>query len=226
MKYFKLDYQSIFENRQSPLGDANGELVPNGKAYFDRMGYDINEIIPDAPVFDYFYLKSFGKKEDWEWRVQDIHGFMGVGSIMTAYFISDRFKKILEQFVISKSYHFYPSKLLYKGVKLDYWVFQYAVNPIQNIILEKCIFNVVDENIEIKNIQNWEEFLEIKNKYLEDSFKKIELIKGYYNIDFDFLYNRIAGDVLVSDRLKTAIETAGLEGFIFTEVSYEVVIEV
>jgi hypothetical protein len=224
MKYFKLEYQMFFQNKPH-IGDANGELVPNGQYYFDRMGMSTYEIILDAPVFDYFFLESFGKKADWEWRVQDIHGFIGEYPTGGCFFISDRFKKILEQFVIGKSYHFYASKLLYKGVKLDYWVFQYAVNPIQNIILEKCIFNVVGENIEIKNINTWDQFLEIKNNYLEDSYKEIELVKGFYNIDFDFLFNRIGGEKIVSERLKTAIETAGLEGFLFTEVSYEVVIE-
>ena len=45
------------------------------------------EIITDAPIFDYFHLQSFGEKKDWEWRLQDVHGGMGVVKSTIAVFI-------------------------------------------------------------------------------------------------------------------------------------------
>ena len=56
MKYYKIDYKGIFEEENKVLGQANGEFVPNGAFYFDRIGN--GEIIEDAPVFDYFHLQS------------------------------------------------------------------------------------------------------------------------------------------------------------------------
>ena len=60
MKYYKIDYKGIFKEENKVLGQANGEFVPNGAFYFDRIRKD--EIIEDAPVFDYFHLQSFDKK--------------------------------------------------------------------------------------------------------------------------------------------------------------------
>lgn len=60
MKYYKIDYKGIFKEENKILGHANGEFVPNGAFYFDRIGN--GEIIEDAPVFDYFHLQSFDKK--------------------------------------------------------------------------------------------------------------------------------------------------------------------
>ena len=64
MKYYKIDYKGIFEEENKVLGQANGEFVPNGRFYFDRIGN--GEIIEDAPVFDYFHLQGFDKKNFWE----------------------------------------------------------------------------------------------------------------------------------------------------------------
>ena len=60
MRYYKIDYKGIFKEENKVLGQANGEFVPNGAFYFDRIGKD--EIIEDAPIFDYFHLQSFDKK--------------------------------------------------------------------------------------------------------------------------------------------------------------------
>ena len=60
MKYYKIDYKGIFEEENKVLGQANGEFVPNGAFCFDRMRK--REIIEDAPIFDYFHLQSFDKK--------------------------------------------------------------------------------------------------------------------------------------------------------------------
>ena len=60
MKYYKIDFKSIFEEENKVLGHANGEFVPNGAFYFDRIGK--REIIENTPIFDYFVLKVLIKK--------------------------------------------------------------------------------------------------------------------------------------------------------------------
>jgi len=52
----------------------------------------------DAPIFDYFHLQSFGEKKDWEWRLQDVHGGMGVYPSGAFWYISDKLKSLLEKF--------------------------------------------------------------------------------------------------------------------------------
>ena len=117
MKYYKitdisLDLEQKSKGLVADVPSANGEFVPNGRCYFDTIGN--GEIIEDAPVFDYFHLQSFGKNKDWEWRLQDVHGFMGVGSIIAGWYISDKLKSLLEKFRIAPKYHFYETRLLYK----------------------------------------------------------------------------------------------------------------
>ena len=87
MKYYKitdisLDLEQKSKGLVADVPSANGEFVPNGAFYFDRMRK--REIIEDAPIFDYFHLQSFGEKKDWEWRLQDVHG--GMGGIQVVHF--------------------------------------------------------------------------------------------------------------------------------------------
>ena len=126
MKYYKIDYKGIFKEENKILGQANGEFVPNGAFYFDRMRK--REIIEDAPVFDYFHLQSFDKRKFWEWRLQDVHGGMGVYPSGAFWYISDKLKSLLEKFKIAPKYHFYETRLLYKDEKFKYWIFQFPVD--------------------------------------------------------------------------------------------------
>jgi hypothetical protein len=81
MKYYKITDETIDLEQKSKglvadVPSANGEFVPNGKEYFDRIGK--GEILYNTSVFDYFHLQSYGIKDDWDWRLQDVHGGMGL----------------------------------------------------------------------------------------------------------------------------------------------------
>jgi hypothetical protein len=232
MKYYELEYRHFLDkndgNKRRQIGEANGEKVPNGKHYFDRMGD--GEIIKDAPVFDYFYLKSFDKPQFWEWHLQDIHGFIGEYPTGGARYISDRFKKLLEKFHIAKGFWFYPTKLLYKGKKMDYWIFQYATidKGIDNksyLNYQKSEFLDADQNSLI-SVTNYDEFIAKRRQIQNDSEYEKDLItkKIVLNQDVDFipLYGIINSGIIISERLKKAIEVAGLEGFEFLELEYVV----
>ncbi|WGU68982.1 hypothetical protein QIU19_03590 [Capnocytophaga canimorsus] len=138
MKYYKLKMKRRFEEEDKVLGHANGEFVPNGAFYFDRIGE--GEIIENAPVFDYFHLQSFGEEKDWEWRLQDVHGYMGEYPTHCIWYISDKLKTLLENFKIAPKYHFYETRLLYKGEKLKYWIFQFPIDYFLNVNYEKSFF--------------------------------------------------------------------------------------
>jgi len=206
------------------LGHANGELVPDGKEYFNRMGkIGKSVVIHDAPVFDYFYLESFGPKKDWEWRLQDVHGFIGEYPATASWFISDKCKKVLEQFYIAPHHYFYASKLLYKGKRLDYWIFQFPIAPLENYRFEESKFYYEHNNQRNEIlISEQEEFLSIRRKLsLEDNIElkcsKITL-KGNY----DLVYILPSGGRLASFSLRQSIESSGLQGFLFSELDYEV----
>ena len=220
MKYYKTKIKRIFDKENKILGQANGEFVPNGAFYFDRMRK--REIIEDAPIFDYFHLQSFDKKNFWEWRLQDVHGFMGVGSIITGWYISDKLKSLLENFKIAPKYHFYETRLLYKGEKFKYWIFQFPIDYFLNINYEKSFYSIPDENI-LLNFKNREEFLAAYKEEFRKTKKKLITKKICYLQSYDLVANDT--DILCSEHLKQAIEENGIIGFEFFDIDYEVVEE-
>ncbi|WP_320053093.1 hypothetical protein [uncultured Acetobacteroides sp.] len=218
MRYYRVKIVSIFNTPEGVLGHANGEYVLDGKQYFYRMGK--GEVVMDAPVFDYFHLQSYGPQKNWEWRLQDVHGFIGEYPTGGCWYISDRLKQLLGQFKIGQGYHFYPTKLLFRGDKLDYWIFQYAIHPLQNINFGRSFFHVEGEEHPVEGISTWQEYEEFDIQLYNQSKRSHVWDYTTFNSDYDFLYYIVEGDILVSERLRDAIEKTGIEGLEFKEVSY------
>jgi hypothetical protein len=84
------------------------------------------KILLDAPVFDYFILRNYDEHIFADTHIMDVHSFIGEGSQIIGWFVSEDLKLLLENFNIAQPYYFYLSKLLYKGKKLDYYIFQFA----------------------------------------------------------------------------------------------------
>ena len=220
MKYYKTKIKRIFDKENKILGQANGEFVPNGAFYFDRMRK--REIIEDAPIFDYFHLQSFDKKNFWEWRLQDVHGGMGVYPSGAFWYISDKLKSLLEKFKIAPKYHFYETRLLYKEEKFKYWIFQFPIDYFQNVNHEKSFYSIPDENI-LLNFKNKEEFLAANKEEFRKTKRELITKKICYLENYDLVANDT--DILCSEHLKQAIEENGIIGFEFFDIDYEVVAE-
>ncbi|MDO4880055.1 MAG: hypothetical protein Q3983_02130 [Capnocytophaga sp.] len=209
-----------FEKEDKILGQANGEFVPNGTYYFDRIGE--GEIIEDAPVFDYFHLQSFDEEKYWEWRLQDVHGGMGEYPRGGWWYISDKLKSLLENFKIAPKYHFYETRLLYKEEKFKYWIFQFPIDYFLNVNYEKSFYSIPNENI-LLNFKSREEFLATYRGEYKKTKRKLITKKICYSENYDLLANNT--DILCSERLKQAIESNNITGFEFFELDYEVVVE-
>ena len=125
MKYYKIKRKTRFPELGRIASGAEGKNVPE-KEYFYRIGK--GEIIENTPIFDYFVLESFDKEKYWEWALFYIHGFIGEGSQIFGWYISDKLKSLLEKFKIAPKYHFYETRLLYKGEKFKYWIFQFIAS--------------------------------------------------------------------------------------------------
>ena len=137
MKYYKIKRKTRFPELGRIASGAEGKNVPE-KEYFDRIGK--GEIIENTPIFDYFVLESFDKEKYWEWALFDIHSFIGEGSQIFGWYISDKLKSLLEKFRIAPKYHFYETRLLYKGEKFKYWIFQFPIDVFYNYNYEKSDF--------------------------------------------------------------------------------------
>ena len=219
MKYYKIDIKSHFPELGRIASGAEGKNVPE-KEYFYRIGK--REIIENTPIFDYFVLKSFDKEKYWEWALFDIHNFIGVGSIMCGWYISDKLKSLLEKFKIAPKYHFYETRLLYKEEKFKYWIFQFPIDYFQNVNHEKSFYSIPDENI-LLNFKNKEEFLAANKEEFRKTKRELITKKICYLENYDLVANDT--DILCSEHLKQAIEENGIIGFEFFEIDYEVVAE-
>ena len=223
MKYYKIKRKTLFPELGRIASGAEGKNVPE-KEYFYRIGK--REIIENTPIFDYFVLKSFDKEKYWEWALFDVHDFIGVGSIMCGWYISDKLKSLLEKFRIAPKYHFYETRLLYKEEKFKYWIFQFPIEPLKNIIFEKSNFYYIKDGKqnEIK-IKNESEFMQIRSDLFIEEDIELECSKVCLLDSFDIVYQQPNGGVLCSEHLKQAIEENGITGFEFFEIDYEVVVE-
>ena len=203
MKYYKIKRKTQFPELGRIASGAEGKNVPE-KEYFDRIGK--REIIENTPIFDYFVLESFDKEKYWEWALFDIHSFIGEGSQIFGWYISDKLKSLLEKF--------------------KYWIFQFPIEPLQNIIFEKSDFYYIKDGkqneIEIKNES---EFMQIRRDLFIGEDIELECSKVCLLDSFDIVYQQPNGDILCSERLKQAIEENGITGFEFFEIDYEVVAE-
>lgn len=230
MKYFKISIKFRYEDTDNVISGANGEYVPNRELYFEKIGD--GEVLENTPIFDYFYLMStdWKRPKRWEWKLNDAHNCYGVYPVGIHWFISEKFKKILDGFNMAKPYKFYASKLLYKGEKLDYYIMQIAGHFTENINLDKSVFSVCKKELGKFNlIQTYTEKIISKNQFdsvEEHLYRNGKLClypkKIVFNEPKDFIFFiGMNNQYLVSERLRTAIEEAGITGVEFSESDIE-----
>ena len=230
MKYFRIDIKRFYDNDMIAT-NANGDKILNGSSYFWKM--DKGELIQDAPIFDYFYLESFDEKKHWEWQINDVHGFIGEGSQISGWLISVKLKTLLEKFKIASPCFYYLSKLLYKGRKMDYYIFQFSGRLIyeQTLLYIDYSHTIFWNPVKKENvmIENKEDFLPIYKKIYKENGsidKVMQNKKLVLNNELDFFpMQNFLKDNIVSERLKQAIEENGITGFEFSELDYEVVVD-
>jgi hypothetical protein len=230
MKYFKIDIQTRFPELGKISSSVNGKNIPSNEDFFWEMNK--GEILYDTPIFDYFILESYDKKEYWEWALFDVHDFIGEGSQIPGWLISKRLKDLFKDFKIAVPHFYYLSKLLYKDKKIDYYIFQFSGKGFRSsltnyINFSKSIF--YDPNHKTNfTVQNEKELLMQQEKILEESgfdVINIPIERLVLNEDVDFIsMQNFLGDKIISERLKQAIEENSIEGFEFSELDYEVVV--
>jgi hypothetical protein len=226
MHFYKIKKASIENNIL--IGSVNGKNIPNGNNYFCKINN--GEILSNAPIFDYFFLQSFEDKELWEIYLKDIHGGIGIFPLGN-WLVSDKLKKLLEKYLLAKDYFFYESRLLYKGMKLTFWLFQFTaiyrkLNKTKYIDFEKSCFVSKKRSDKLVKLISYSDYLnyeyELKNKENDKILSKKISLKEHVDL---ITLVPIRPDIVISERLKTAMEENNIEGFEFSELDYEVVVE-
>ncbi len=226
MKYYKIDVKSFYEER---IASRANFIDKSQDEYFKKISN--GEIILDAPIFDYFYLESFDDEKYWEWNLFDIHKFIGEASRMLgALLISKKAKNLFDNFKISEPHLYYNSKVIYKNERIEYYIFQFTGKLIYRELTKYINFSKSEflnpATGLLSSFKNIDDYIEQSEKlYFEkdtDFIKKKLII----NNDLDFFpMQSFFKDNLVSERLRQVIEKENITGFEFSELDYEVVID-
>ncbi len=221
MKYYRIE-RAIGIN-QSGL---NGKNV-QGKEELFKRACGPNSFFKGNPVFDYLEPVKFHEKD--EDKVPEMiydYNFWWGESPLGGWLkpVSDKFKNILDTFTLTE-HRFYPAWVLFQGEKHPYHVLQiFRKSYLDYLDFDKSSFNNL-YNFETLNhhkkvVKSFASMPEVESYFGEHynydwSYERLVMDPSFLDIDFITVKN--LGD-LVSDRLKLAIEEAGLTGLEFHEL--------
>ena len=207
MKYYKIDYKGIFKEENKVLGQANGEFVPNGRFYFDRIGAQHNIQIKRIMI----ELNLQKKRDEYQKKGLDFFEEMcaldAIIKINEWDNMSDR-EKIDER---KKKYDYYDyhfhisldKKYEQSIINLSFSIINFLTTyPLKGsnyidrlFVLLYCEIKLINKNISYKNINHipyeiFEPLIEkVKDKEEYKLYKLDELFKEYKEMYDLFLEN-------------------------------------
>jgi hypothetical protein len=246
MNYYKIEIDFNIDKvktRTPPSAFLSQEMA--GAEYLFRSVKDKPELskkllayqlVNDVPLLDYFVLKEIygSSKRKFDWIELDVYKMALDGGLLQTsdWLISDRFMQVVDKFN-SQPLRYHPSKLLYKGKFLDYYLLHWG--ELFNPVFEECTYIIqdkIDYSFDILDpkekpaqiimqtapICASELGIKSQNDYLTVSLKLHELNKNLlfktyaYPQRYDFLKVSHPGGVLVSELLKESLEASGITG--------------
>ena len=231
MKFYKI-INGICRDNDPKRKVFPGAYLPKGMVGAEYMAYGSNEgdvnyipiektiqdyhIVENTPVFDYFILGDGSSRKKFDWIRLDMYGVFALGG---GFLVSERFKDTISTFRLTR-HKFYPAKLMYKGQKLDYYLFQLGEGL--PIIYEKCNYQVEHE-IMIMTAQDLQiydkESFNLRWIELKREGKRLNIKDFVFSKYYDYFISRELFKI-VSEPLKNTLEAAGLtEGWKFEDIS-------
>jgi len=222
MKYFELDWKL---GNDPHIPGMDGSYVKEKDKFFKTGEMGPNKFYNHDYEFDYLVPKAFGDPEPEAEIITDYHMWHGRSPRGgTTNVISARFKEVLEQFSLSSS-KFYPAKVLFKDKFYPYYVWQVLQDDYKPFIdFDLTEFNNLsnsrvqkNKTFEVKQFSSFEELHSYRKEYWNRkwNFERLVLKSSFKVLDFcmfPIFY------FVVSERLKNAIEEAGLIGIVFNEL--------
>jgi len=223
MRYYELIRE--LKKDEIVIPGLNGETVKNKDDFFKTGESGPNKFYDQDYEFDYLMTKAFGKIEKEGEVIADYHMWRGYepsgGSFLP---ISKSFKEVLEQFKLSPS-KFYKAKVLFEDKYHPYFIWQILVDEYQQYIdFEQSEFNNLTQSRKLRQeelkVKKFKSIEEVETKAKEDwgyrwNYERLVLKPEFRELDFCLLP---VLHTVVSERLKEAIEKAGLTGIAFKEL--------
>jgi len=229
MKFYKIN-PNIYNDNGRISSSASVDNLFGIENELEKIRYG-NEYLNNFLIIKSFYLESFDDEKYWEDQLNDIHSFIGKSKVISGWLISSKLKQLFSSFKISKPHYFYLSELVYKKEEFEYYIFQFSGKNIYKELTKYINFskseflNPITGNLcFFKDIDDYSGKSE--ELYFEgntDFVKKKIVLKN--DLDF-FPMQSFFKDNLVSERLKQAIEKDLITGFEFSELDYEVVVDI
>ncbi|MBT1700438.1 hypothetical protein KK083_26360 [Fulvivirgaceae bacterium PWU4] len=210
------DDSEIDRKSESPrvYPQANGGKIFNARGFLGINGkIHMTDYVDETPVFDYFYLYNLSSQREDDWILLDAYAFAGQNyPLIRGFLISEKFRQVLLSCKIADPSRFYKSKLMYKGEKIDYYIFHLAQDEWMNFHSHESAFYfddkridvLIDSNASLKNLIS-----DAKNQQKDLSMNLV--LKDYADIFFFSQFNYV-----VSEMLKQKMESEGLKGISFT----------
>lgn len=192
---------------------ANGSRIINSGDYLGQAGrIHLSNYVDDAPVFDYFYLYNLSYQSEFDWILLDAYSFAGqnIPSIR-GFLVSEKFRQVLNNFKVAKPFRFYKSKLMYKGEKLDYYIFQLAQDEWKELDFEESVFHLNGERLDIKVTSN----REFKKLLADAKVQTNELSVNFELNEFADIFFFSQYNIVVSENLMSEMIGAELKDFEF-----------
>lgn len=220
--------QKIYPSAYLSPEMQGAEFIPDGgdtKNFFKQpIEKSINNtsLIDDVPVFDHFVLKElYGeRKKKFDWIKLNIYKFVvNHYSMSYCFLVSEQFKETIAAFNLP-IHKFYPAKLMYRGKKFDYYIFQLGEET--KITFEKCTYadrksGIIQSATEL-GIHNEDGYLKTRIKFFDKGS-----VLDIHDFVLDKYHDYFICDELfkvVSEPLKEALEAAGLtDGWKFEDIS-------
>lgn len=197
---------------------ASGHTVENAEAFFQPQGIYHNSFLDSTPIFDYFSLISISKNGPNESALLDFYEFAGRNyPHIDGLLISEKFRLLLNQFVLPPNTKFYPAKLIYHGIKLDYYIFHYTFDYLAELDYYHSTWQYSNSEYGITDLSKGCAELDFKLKDKDHYIKyvltntresQIILKDAFFNDFVDLLSIIGIMRYAISERLKNAIVDA------------------
>jgi len=225
MKYYRI--KKSFKVGDEIVPQMNGTNVKGKNVFFDNGSFGPNKFCDKPIAFDYLVPKYISEEDEDKTPniISNYHGWWGEGPWGGwLNVVSKELKEILEQFNFGP-HKFYPAKVLHEGNLHSYFVFQIYDDFYQGFIdFDKTSYNNIYDfkklNCDEKIVKKFSNYDEAEDFFFDNhdgnmSYERAVVKPEFREVDFVTWYK--FGD-LVSERLKNAIEEAGITGIDFIEL--------